>query len=95
MSTWKINTPLKQVVAHSAGINFALTAGLNIDDATVALLWLIGAVVAEYTAVKYNKTNSVITGWQKTVYLASWFLFLVYSAAIIGGGLVGIFSEIL
>ncbi len=95
MSTWKLNTPLKQVVAHSAGITFALTAGINIDDATVAFIWLIGAVVAEYTAAQYTKANAVVTGWQKTVYLISWFLAVLYTVAIVGGGLVGIFSEAL
>lgn len=90
MSTWHLNTPLKQVVAHSAGITFALTAGMNIDEPTVAFIWLIGAVIAEYTASQYNEINAVNGGWQKFIYIVSWFLAVLYSAAFIGGVLVGI-----
>lgn len=93
MSTWKLNTPLKQVVAHSAGITAALTAGINFEEPVVAFVWLVYAVVMEYTAAQYNETHAINGGWQKFVYIVSWFLAALYSIAIVGGFLVGIFSS--
>jgi len=93
MSTWQLNTPLKQVVAHSAGITAALTAGMNIEEPMIAFVWLAFAIVMEYTATQYNEIQAVNGGWQKFVYIVSWFLAVLYSIAMVGGFLVGIFSS--
>lgn len=94
MSTWKLNTPLKQVVAHSAGITAALTAGASLDEPVTAFTWLAFAIVMEYTATQYNEANAVNGGWQKFVYIVSWFLAVFYSVCFVGGLLIGVFSAV-
>lgn len=94
MSSWKINSAIKRVVLHSAGITSGLTAGVNLDDFTVACVWLGIAVMMVYTAQEIARQDEVQSGWQKFVYVAAWGLFLVYSISIIGGFLIGIFGSI-